>query len=265
MNEPTHPITALWNAGALPFATRPRLVKPLSGGLSNASFLIEAYGRQCVARIAPPGNTYPGIDPKREQAVLQMLQNTALAPPVIHHDPTRNLLITEYLPGRHWRQEDSADQALTSKLLQKARQLHTLPFALEPLDYPAHAQKYLQRLQESGQKPTQQTLRQHQQICAQLAKIHYPPQLCHHDLNPTNILITANNIYLLDWEYAAPGWPLFDYACLHKTCGIPMKIIKQYTAAAPTEFSLAEALLNHISKLWELLHERPTEFPLARE
>jgi thiamine kinase-like enzyme len=44
-----------------------------------------------------------------------------------------------------------------------------------------------------------------------------PPVLCHNDLNPKNILMDDNQLWLIDWEYSGTGDPLFDLAVVAKS------------------------------------------------
>ena len=48
--------------------------------------------------------------------------------------------------------------------------------------------------------------------------------LCHHDLIPENIIVSARGLKLIDWEYGALGHPQFDYLRLinsHHIMDIP--------------------------------------------
>ena len=46
----------------------------------------------------------------------------------------------------------------------------------------------------------------------------YTPALCHNDLLPANILDDNERIWIVDWEYAGMGNPLFDLAGVSANC-----------------------------------------------
>src|SRR5205823_3331421 len=47
----------------------------------------------------------------------------------------------------------------------------------------------------------------------------FTPTLCHNDLLAANILDDGRRIWLVDWEYAGVGHPLFDLAGVSGNCG----------------------------------------------
>ena len=47
----------------------------------------------------------------------------------------------------------------------------------------------------------------------------YMPTLCHNDMLPANILDDGGRIWIVDWEYAGIGNPLFDLAGVSANCG----------------------------------------------
>ncbi|MFO0952449.1 MAG: phosphotransferase [Isosphaeraceae bacterium] len=59
----------------------------------------------------------------------------------------------------------------------------------------------------------------------------YVPVLCHNDLLPSNVLDDGERVWLVDWEYAGIGHPLFDLAGISANCAL--------TPDAEAEFLLA--------------------------
>ena len=43
--------------------------------------------------------------------------------------------------------------------------------------------------------------------------------LCHNDLLPANLIAGEDRLWLIDWEYAGMGHPLFDLASLSANAG----------------------------------------------
>jgi thiamine kinase-like enzyme len=47
----------------------------------------------------------------------------------------------------------------------------------------------------------------------------YVPTLCHNDMLPANVLDDGQRVWIVDWEYAGMGHPLFDLAGFSANCG----------------------------------------------
>ena len=48
----------------------------------------------------------------------------------------------------------------------------------------------------------------------------YVPTLCHNDMLPANVLDDGRRVWIVDWEYAGMGHPLFDLAGFSANCGL---------------------------------------------
>ena len=48
----------------------------------------------------------------------------------------------------------------------------------------------------------------------------FRPVLCHNDLLPANMIMSAGRLWLVDWEYAGMGHPLFDLASVSANAGL---------------------------------------------
>lgn len=59
----------------------------------------------------------------------------------------------------------------------------------------------------------------------------FVPALCHNDMLPANILDDGRRVWLVDWEYAGFGHPLFDLAGVSANC--------QFTASLDAAFLAA--------------------------
>ncbi len=46
----------------------------------------------------------------------------------------------------------------------------------------------------------------------------YMPALCHNDMLPANVLDDGQRVWIVDWEYAGMGHPLFDLAGFSANC-----------------------------------------------
>lgn len=246
-------LAELWASRHLPFSNEPKFIREFDKGLSNTTFLIQADGEYFVAQDKKTASHYPGLDPVRELQILQQVSESGLAPAIIYHSLENNILITEHIDGRHWQKNDAKNEELVHKLLKCIQQLHEVKSDLEAFNYLSHIEAYLQILENQHIHIDKSLIQQQRELLTGLNKTAYTAMLSHHDLNTENILITQDKLFFLDWEYAAPGWPLFDFAAITTECGISGAQIVELFSFDKQEFELAQLLYQHLCHLWQLV------------
>jgi thiamine kinase-like enzyme len=69
-----------------------------------------------------------------------------------------------------------------------------------------------------------------------------PSVLCHNDLNPKNVLMDSDKLWLIDWEYCGVGDPLFDLAVVVKSHNLDARqtalLLRSYRSDLPKEKAL---------------------------
>ena len=223
-----------WPQWNLSLANKPRVVKALSGGLTNRNYLLNVDFRDkdlleteaclLVIRVNNPATQLLGIDRVREQKILESLAGQhalgkGFAPKMVYCNPDDGLLVMEYIEGRHWPVEELKNPSKLKKLLRVFKQVGEVRDGFLEFDYRAHIEHYWRGLQSTGSKDKNLTTRFQQAKIAveQLSEINRdkPRVLCHHDLSPLNVIETLRGeLVLLDWEYAGGGWPVMDYVAL---------------------------------------------------
>jgi len=189
----------------------------LGGGKVNRSFLVRTRRGRFVVRLNDNTGLDPGLDRDRELALHGAAANAGIAPHIIHASPDRSCLITDYVEGRHWTPHYFTRMRDLRALGQRLRTLHGLAApALPRFDPLAAARQYadaiaraqpeeaprLANLLERGAEALRQSNSSQREAC-----------IVHNDLHEGNVL-TADRIYLIDWEYAQRGDPLLDLACI---------------------------------------------------
>ena len=134
---------------------------------------------------------------------------------VIHHED--GLLITRFLEGRTLTADDLREPAMLHRLAVLLRCLHAswdkltgevlyfCPFQVirtyreQPGELGAELPDDLDALLEESRRESRR-----------LAP--FRPVLCHNDLLPANLIVDDDRLWLVDWEYAGIGHPLFDLA-----------------------------------------------------
>ena len=64
----------------------------------------------------------------------------------------------------------------------------------------------------------------------------YIPTLCHNDMLPANVLDDGQRMWIVDWEYAGMGHPLFDLAGFSANCDFPKSKTSSFSRAIAASF-----------------------------
>ncbi len=74
-------------------------VSPLSGGLTNENYLVEAAGERYVMRIPGQSTELLSIDRANEVHNTKAAASTGIGPRVLEHVPGLDVLVLEFIPG----------------------------------------------------------------------------------------------------------------------------------------------------------------------
>ena len=204
---------ATWRHWQPPLSESPRVVRPLPGGLSNSSWLLESDRGPCVVRLNSRRDARFNVDRLREQAVLQALAQEAFAPRVWHCDPVAGLLVTEFVAGDPLPVDAAGDPAVVRRVGRILDRLESLQLPLPRFDYWRHLCHYRDQVLVSHLTipgPLEQRFREHREALRAFQQAPWQPVPVHHDLLPANLVAGPRGLVLLDWEYAAMGYAGMD-------------------------------------------------------
>lgn len=183
------------------------------GGLNNDNFKITYNNSNYFVRISSSSYIYNDIN--EETNILKKASALNLSPSVIYFDSSNRNLLTDWIDGRMPTEKESNSEPFITLLIKKLKTLHSLtstnvfnPFVeirkiiFSNKDYFFDTVPYILDLLENLN------------IIETLVKDSYMEGLCHNDLNPSNILLTDKNLYIVDYEFAARGDIFFDLATI---------------------------------------------------
>tara|TARA_B100000927_G_scaffold65149_1_gene51351 strand:+ start:660 stop:1391 length:732 start_codon:yes stop_codon:yes gene_type:complete len=189
----------------------------LQTGKVNNSFLInnDEDNRKYILRINSPKSKKFNIIRKNEIIILNAIKEIKIAPKIIFSDPQFRFLITEYIDGYVCSKNNFSlnDRAILKKIIEKYQKIKV---KLPKFNYLKHVKKY--------QKIIGRTSKIDNKLKSRLEKFYpylenfqnqnWSPVLCHHDLNPTNIIKTDKGMKIIDWEFAGYGHSNYDFYCI---------------------------------------------------
>ena len=240
-----------WQAWSCPLRSRPVIVTELAGGRTNRSYLLEAGGARLVMRLNTPGDALPGVDRAREIRIWQAASQAGLAPTVLHSDEQAGMLVTEYIEGTAPDLSD-VNSALIDRLVDLLSSVHALDIEVTAIDYAAHIEEFW-RIIETRQPQRNEIWQQRAAVQALVTEFTAATSevgLCHHDPTRSNFVGRNNQLYLLDWEYAAHGPVVMDFAALSIEWGIDDAEMIRRVALDPALLDTAKTIYQYICQLW---------------
>ena len=214
-------------------------VEPLPGGITNRNHVVRGPdGRPYVVRIPGERTELLGIDRAGEAEAARRAAGLGIGPPVVGELPGVGTLVTALVPGRHLAAGD-----LRTRLADVAdlvRRFHDSG----PLGawFPIHrvVEWHARDAASHGVAPPASYDRLHAvslRIEAAFAASPEPPVPCHNDLLPANLLVDADRVWLLDFEYAGMNERMFDLGNLSVNCGLTAddddRLLREYCGRAP--------------------------------
>lgn len=189
----------------------------LSQGITNESYWLVIDDKEYVLKIHNPDTDRLGLNRENEIQILTFLKPFDLCPETIFYSPEHNFTLSHWLPGKIWHNQELQHPPALLQLAQKLKQLHGMPCDnLPEIDLLKRLQHYRMMIQKRhGKLPGTElkVLTSAHKLLASLQQI-LPSCLCHNDLISANILSNNQNLYFLDWEYAAVNNPLFELAVI---------------------------------------------------
>lgn len=193
-------------------------IQPLSGGLTNVNYLVKTPSISYFVRCSGSYNALLNSFLETEYKCASIASQAGLTPKIIGYIPQEGMLISEFIDTKGIK-IDLRNLEMQSKFLEQIRTLHSLketfPRNVSVLD---EVHKYLENGKKVGaQIPIEltQAVFDAEQLLQKFAEPRLSP--CHFDLHHENALYDGEKLWLIDWEYAGNGNPLFDLATAAST------------------------------------------------
>jgi thiamine kinase-like enzyme len=214
------------------------MIEPLSGGLSNRNYRARDGVGDWVVRLAGEVPEH-GVVRANDIAASRAAASAGIAPDLLHAEA--DLLVLRFIEGRTLTEADIRDPKLRPRIVELLRRVH-----LEighHLRGPAimfwvfHALRdYAAQLRG---RPGNADLDRLMAVAAELEQAVGPVDIVfgHNDLLPANLIDNGSRLWLIDWEYAGYGSPLFDLGNLASNAHLEeaswLDLLAQYHRRTP--------------------------------
>ncbi len=248
---------------ALPIWRGDIAITPLSGGLTNLNYRVVDGDRAYAVRTGDD-NPALGIDRHNELACTKAAAALGIAPNVVHSAP--GVLVSDFIQSTTLTPELIAERFRLERVVDAIRSIHAAGAAIaghllyfSPFQV---ARTYLQFATERGLTlpvgAAGGALGQEIQELQELIRP-FTPTFCHNDMMPGNFLDATDRIWVIDWEYAGIGHPLFDLAGLSSNCEFDAELDRRLLGAYgvdPSEhgqFRVMKAMAALRESLWAVV------------
>lgn len=245
-----------WRNWDTAFQREPKIVRQLTVGRTNESYLIEAGSQLLVLRVNTRNSAELGIDRQRELLILEQASAAGVTPKLHYGSLEHGVVITEFIDGQHWQAPHLTIPDNLCLLMESLTRIHSLDVSTAPFNYKEHVENYWQRLIERNIDIPDALYHRREKILPRLADIPRTNVICHHDPNPMNIIVKTDRIYFLDWEYAALAWQAFDFAAVSIEWDISIDKLPVPSEISTEEIELALDLYLFLCELWSCLQNK---------
>jgi thiamine kinase len=242
-----------WRQWGGRLCTRPVILGPLSGGLSNRSFLLESGDNKMVLRLNGADSFLPGASRRHESGIWQQASREGLAPPLLYVDGEDRFLVSDYV-NNALPPQAPISEGFVAQAFGLLRRCHQLDVDAPSINYASHIKQYWQIIETKDDlhNPALAQQREPMQVLLdELINSDGQTGLCHHDPVIANFVGNSDRLYLIDWEYAAHGLVVMDYAALGVEWGIDDTIIMHRTGFESELLGTAKILYGYLCNLWE--------------
>ncbi|SFG10982.1 phosphotransferase [Neptunomonas qingdaonensis] len=199
-----------------------------------------------------------GVCRQREEKVLHLIDAKSWAPDVVQQQmPDKNqpgwLLMKRYAALGDAPIDDLHDQILNC--IFECQQIKDLPL----INYSALWNSYQQKIDELAKaSQAQMLLDSIRVLMCELNDIAWIEAcLVHHDLHKGNLLSSAGQLIVIDWEYAGLGTPWLDAAALVTEFSAPLQAVAALPAFRHIDvktfdhaISIAQRINQQLNRLW---------------
>jgi len=207
----------------VPFLADSKNIKktPLSGGITNMNFKIDADGKSYVIRLAGEGTDQLGILRDVEYAANFAAGQLGIAPEVVYFIRPENYIVTRFVIGKVIPPDVIKQPDYLARVAKKIRLFHRQGPKLKGEFNVFRRVEMLTKISKSHNAKFpfdwDWIMQKTKEVEIALAKDPYTPTPCHDDLLNLNWLEEEvpgdiGELRLLDWEYAGMGDIFFDLA-----------------------------------------------------
>jgi thiamine kinase-like enzyme len=188
-------------------------VSPLSGGLTNENYLVEADGERYVMRLPGSSTELLSIDRANEVFNARAAASVGIGPKVVEHVPQLNLMVLEFIEGQTMSAATLQSARMARRMAESFKRLHGAPRFLKDFDMFRLIEEYLRIVEEHGVR-IPPDYRHRLPLVGEIERAvrvgSVPTVSCHNDLLCENFIDDGRSLRIVDYELSGNNDPCFD-------------------------------------------------------
>ncbi|MBR7889428.1 phosphotransferase [Marinomonas sp. A79] len=214
----------------------------LDDGFLNNVYLLSWNGApQWVLRIPYEKSELFHIHRAEELRVLNCAAEQGIAPVVVWQESETGCVVSQFVmqPSLDWSVCHGDSDII--RLAQALVRFHALPAGQHSYSVFDVIKGYLQRIEE-GIVENESLKKEYDYLVSMFQQMTLPERLlpsvlCHNDVNPKNVLMDNEHLWLIDYEYAGFGDPLFDLALVAQSHNLDPRQTRLLLSSYGVDFS----------------------------
>lgn len=192
------------------FKTKTFTYEKLYGGMSNQVYCVKVNKEDYVVRI-PFDISHYYVDYQVEHLVLNALQGASITNELVYYDENSGIKVSKFIPGITFAHLDHYEQYLPL-LVTKLKELHKIKKEAPTYDYEGRLDKYEQHIHLNEIEPLYYELKKW--WLNQYKNNYQSDELvfCHGDIQRSNIVLSNEEVFFLDFEFSAYNSIYYDLA-----------------------------------------------------
>ena len=209
------------------------IVKRLEGGMSNYTYVVETRGKRYTYRV-PGKYAEKFVDRVEEWDNIQEVNKLSLNNATSYVEVISGEKLAEYVEGTILSETDVV--SYNDMSVKALKQIHNSDLRFKDYNAFGRLADYERYCREMGFTHPKEYIELRGKL-DQMRQAHadVPMVPCHCDYQPTNLVVSGDKLYVLDWEFAGMNDPFYDIAC-YGNAGFDkaLSLLEAYVGHKPT-------------------------------
>ena len=198
-------------------------VTPITTGITNRNFLIEAGDEAFVLRLAGATRSCWASTGRPRARPGEPRPQRVSAPRSTPGSPSHGCLVTRFVPGAHIPGADLEREDVLTSVVGSVRAFHSCP-PISSSSPCSGSWRATERIASDRGVTIPDAYDDAHAVAARIeeafAGAPMPRATCHNDLLNANFLLDGDHVWIVDYEYAGMGDPFFDLGNLSVNNGL---------------------------------------------
>jgi len=209
------------------------IVKRLEGGMSNYTYVVETRDKRYTYRV-PGKYAEKFVDRVEEWDNIQEVNRLGLNNATSYVEVISGEKLAEYVEGTILSDTDVV--SYNSQSVAALKKIHNSDMHFRDYNAFGRLADYERYCREMGFIHPKEYVEVRERLeCMRAAHSAVKPVPCHCDYQPTNLVMSGDKLYVLDWEFAGMNDPIYDIAC-YGNAGFDkaLSLLEAYVGHKPT-------------------------------